>query len=592
MTAHDGTMARFAARRRAVDAVLLAVLALIVLATWAPRLRGPLDLRWDAGVYYVLGTSLAEGRGYRLLNEPGAIEAVQYPPLLPAFIAAHQLIAGTADPLVVGRSLRWSFLGLSLAFAVATYALLRTRVTPSWAFIGSAICAIHEYSVFLSDIAYAELPFTVVTCLFFLVASTASTWRREVVLGLLACVAYGFRTAGVALLIAWVAEAGVRGDARKTAVRLMMAALPFLAWQAYVTVVERSPGYTAAAYPYQRADYLYHNVSYARNMTLSDPDRPQLGTISASQRLGRAVRYLPNVPVKLAETVSAPRDSLMQQIMRARQLSGRRVPLRLADVVLLVLGGLVLGGLAMDLVHRRLLVPLYVVTYTVILCVVPWHEQSRYWFPLAPLLILALWRSALALADILRNGRRVRLRWSREIVFVGAALLLVVQIACLFTFYRDRHQPVAYHDADGHVVEYRLFLYRDAYRALDAALDWVRDRAAPGDILGASMPHWAYLRTGLRAVMPPFEDDWRVAARLLDSVPVTYLIVDARTQSYTRQYGLPVMRHASENWRLVQSFPHGGADVFQRVGRSAATDEDHRVAPDLAPRSGSSPSRR
>ena len=33
-------------------------LAALVVATWLPRMRGPLDLRWDGGVYYVLGTSL------------------------------------------------------------------------------------------------------------------------------------------------------------------------------------------------------------------------------------------------------------------------------------------------------------------------------------------------------------------------------------------------------------------------------------------------------------------------------------------------------------------------------------------------------
>src|SRR5688572_29414750 len=87
---------------------LLAVAALFVLlaALILPKLRGPIDLRYDAGVYYLLGTSLAQGNGYRLPNEPGAIEAVQYPPVLPAIVAAHQLALGSADPFVVGPALR------------------------------------------------------------------------------------------------------------------------------------------------------------------------------------------------------------------------------------------------------------------------------------------------------------------------------------------------------------------------------------------------------------------------------------------------------------------------------------------------------
>ena len=50
----------------------------------------------------MLGTALAEGKGYRLLNEPGEIHAVQYPPLLPMIVAAHQRIMGTSDYFKVG----------------------------------------------------------------------------------------------------------------------------------------------------------------------------------------------------------------------------------------------------------------------------------------------------------------------------------------------------------------------------------------------------------------------------------------------------------------------------------------------------------
>src|SRR5437016_2385074 len=72
------------------DIIILLLLIGTVSVTWLPRLRGPIDITWDGSVYYILGTSLAEGKGYRLLNEPGEIEAIQYPPLLPLVVAAHQ----------------------------------------------------------------------------------------------------------------------------------------------------------------------------------------------------------------------------------------------------------------------------------------------------------------------------------------------------------------------------------------------------------------------------------------------------------------------------------------------------------------------
>src|SRR5215813_188042 len=78
-----------------------AVVVAIAFLLWVPRLSGPIDLRWDAGVYYVLGTSLATGQGYRLLSEPGSPEAVQYPPLLPAIVAVCQRALGSTDTTVV-----------------------------------------------------------------------------------------------------------------------------------------------------------------------------------------------------------------------------------------------------------------------------------------------------------------------------------------------------------------------------------------------------------------------------------------------------------------------------------------------------------
>src|SRR2546430_5363587 len=76
---------------------------------WLPGLTGSKDLRWDGGLYYLLGTSLAEGHGYRISSEPGSPEAVQYPPLLPAVVALHQWVLGTANPDVVAPWLRKSY---------------------------------------------------------------------------------------------------------------------------------------------------------------------------------------------------------------------------------------------------------------------------------------------------------------------------------------------------------------------------------------------------------------------------------------------------------------------------------------------------
>src|SRR5436309_2741948 len=146
----------------------LSVLILLSLLLWLPRLRGPLDLRYDAGVYYLLGTSLAEGKGYRLLSEPGQIQAIQYPPLLPLFAAAHQLVARTSHPAVVGHMLRISFFAIFLALIIAVYQLSKHYLGAGLAFVATLATLLHLHTTWMSEVFFAELPFALTSVLFLL----------------------------------------------------------------------------------------------------------------------------------------------------------------------------------------------------------------------------------------------------------------------------------------------------------------------------------------------------------------------------------------------------------------------------------------
>src|SRR6476619_7405250 len=148
------------------NAAYLGVLIALSVALWLPRLRGPLDLRYDAGVYYVLGTSLAQGHGYRLLSEPGTIQAVQYPPLLPALVAVHQRLAGTADPAIAGHWLRITYAFLFLAYIVAAYLLAGRFLPPGLAFLTALITLLHVHTSWMSDLLFSEIPFALTTVLF------------------------------------------------------------------------------------------------------------------------------------------------------------------------------------------------------------------------------------------------------------------------------------------------------------------------------------------------------------------------------------------------------------------------------------------
>jgi hypothetical protein len=149
----------------------------------------------------------------------------------------------------------------------------------------------------------------------------------------------------------------------------------------------------------------------------------------------------------------------------------------------------------------------------------------------------------------------------------AVALLLLAQGVGLRDFFRSRHRDVSYLDARGEPLSYRLFYYRDTYRALDAAIDSLRKQAAPGAIVASSMPHWVHLRSGLRAVKPPFERNAERALALLENVPVDYVIIDARSGSFTRVFALPALDLAGDRWVTVFADAGGEVEVRGRVAR-------------------------
>ena len=257
------------------DLICLGVLLSVWLAVSVPRLGGPIDLRWDASTYYVLGTALAEGKGYRLLNEPGEIEAVQYPPVLPLIVAAHQRLMGTNDYIMVGSALRFSYFILSGCYVLAIYFLARQLLLPSYSLI-VGLASVLSFCSFLfpSDALYADLPFSLLFVLFLLFERRGEKPINAAMAGLIASAAYLLRTAGVALLVAWVGASLIRRQFRQAAIRIAISAIPIVLWQSYVWRVVHSDQYHEPSFAYQRASYYYPNVTYSENSSL-------LGSISA-----------------------------------------------------------------------------------------------------------------------------------------------------------------------------------------------------------------------------------------------------------------------------------------------------------------------
>lgn len=568
------------ARRLNPDAIATVTLAAMIIASWAPRAVGPLDFRWDGSVYYVLGTALAEGRGYRLLNEPGEIEATQYPPLLPLVIALHQWLVGSSDFVVVGRWMRLTYFLTFTAYIFAAYAVLRRYLSWSYATLAAVIVLLHFHTNFLSDIGFAELPFALATTLFVFLVGRPTGRIGSVGAGACAVAGYLLRTVGIALLAAWVLDALFNRRFKAASIRLVVATVPFLGWHAYIAHVERSPAYTKPAYAYQRADYLFHNVSYARNASLRDPFRPEEGRASDVEIARRFLVNLQRVPASLGEAASAR----LYHWTRIKEipLIGRVIPWRVVLNVPTLIGGIVLVGVATMLAGETRLIATYILLTAVGICLTPWPQQwPRYWSPAGPFVALALARGLMTLAAWTERlpGPTRPVSHAGRIALV--ACILTLQTVFLVRGYVYYRFPAAIPDRSGHVVAQRLFFYNRSFQALDAGVDWLGSRAERHEVVAASMPQWVYLRTGLKTVMPPFETDPDRAQAFLDSVPVRFVVVDGTDVSFTRPYTLPLLESSPRRWMVIYSDPPGKLKIYER--RQEPTNLTPSLHPDGDP---------
>jgi hypothetical protein len=449
---------------------------------------------------------------------------------------------------------------------LATYALCRQLLPAGHALLATLFSSLAVYSYFLSDLCFAETPFVLTTTLF-VIASRGSGRLALLLQAVLAAASFLLRTLGLALLVAWVGESLLARRYRQAAARAALALAPVVLWQSYIHHVRSGLEYHSPSYAYQRADYQYYNVSYLENAALVDPFRPELGRLSTSGLLERALVNLAGCAPRLGEAVSVPQRfwewALVHAGGRLQDTDGANSRAR---AFVTVLGFLLIASLVALAAAGEHLIALYVLASLGLICLTPWPVQHpRYVAPLAPFL-------ALALVSAVR-GWMSRVDWNvlgqtpvRSIAAAGALALLGVQAFALHRSFGDLHAEVSLVDREGRRVRGRLFYYDHAWRAYDAGLDWLRKQAQPGVVVATSSPQLAYLRTGLKAVMPPLDPDAVNAQRLLDSVPVRYLIVDDLDFSdMTRRYVQPVADARPDLWSRVYASQRGGVRIYRRA---------------------------
>ncbi len=564
---HDTSVTR---RRKCVAVfIVLAVAAL----SWSFRWGGPIDLRYDAGVYYALGTSVAEGDGYRILSEPGAPEGMQYPPGLPALVAVHQWALGTSDPAIVGVWLKHTYALMFAAFALATLALATKYLGLRWGTLAAVLCLVQLNTYYLSNLLFSELPYALVSVCLALVLTSERLrdhrTTREIVGFLLVAIGFALRTAGLALLIAWIFEALLKKQWRIAIVRVVLASLPFAAWQVHVANVQQSAEYRQPAYAYQRAPYQFYNVSYAENLKLIDPFQPELGQATWRTMVARVKANLAVLPLAVGEAASESRG-LWGGAVKTVFYPGRKSVLWIESAVcvpIALIAVLTLAGFIVLLRRRAWFPTVFMVGSVGLVCSTPWPQQFlRYLAPLGPFLSITL---VVGLVAAVRGVRRFG-RVGRIAMSSGLAMLLGGVLAVhAYAFANSaqsvfRVRPPQSVGANSTWAARRWFYYDRAWADWEKAVDWIGENAPENAIVATTSPHFCYLKTGRHAVFPPMEADPVKAERLLNDVPVTYVIVDELTfLDISRRYAVPALALAPGRWEVVQRF--NKTAVFKRI---------------------------
>jgi hypothetical protein len=502
-------------------------------------------------------------------------------------VAAYQKALATSDFVVVGTWLRAFYFILSLVLAAGAYRLARSYLPPRRALLAAAISAMALHTWYLAGVLYTEIPLAVVAVWFAICARQAHRpwyWLATAALGV---AAYSLRTAGIALLAAWSIAALLGRPRRSTeaewapmnlpfkqaGARAAVAILPILAWQAYVGSVTSSDEYRHPVYPYQRSAYQYPNVTYPENMSLVSPFTPERGRITTSGRISRFATNAAYITPSLGGAVTAQRGFWELTIQDINRHARRELlPVWAALIPMTGLGLVILAGAAIMLRRRQWLLPLCCATTTTLMCVTPWPEQFvRYFTPMIPFLAIMLMTALGASVDVTTSGdtsagRRFP-QLGRGLMF--AVLTIVLAEDGYVTWWSFRPRPVApvtYYDTAGRATTARLLFYDHQAAALDAALEQVRQRARSGDVMVTTMPHWAYVRTGVKAILPPMEADHEEARRLLDAVPVRFVVLDElRYPQISQRYAAPAVEKHPALWRRIYETPDGQARLYERV---------------------------
>jgi len=421
--------------------VLAGSVGLFLVVGWLSLSTGDFGALHDDGIYAVTARSLAVTGEYRITSLPGEPFQRKYPIVFPAMLAAVWHAAGGFPANIVW--LKAVSLLAGAVFLSLTFGLLRSVGSSGWtAAVITGVCAVMPATGELANQVISELAYGAI--------SIGALWLLEravrgnpspgmgLAAGWVAGLAYQTRTVGLALVLAMIIVMVWRRRWRSLAggmVGVGLAVGVCRLWQGPASEVPL---------PYEY--YVNYGDWFLR--TAND-----LGW-----------RFVAIVPLKnlVVGVIAVVRTALPEMYDLSRS-----TPKQFAVVVA---GLLLLSTLIPGLIRRRNETwAIYLLLYIAIFLVWPYPPVPRFFVPVLPLILLAMWEGF------------QRARPSPRLLRVTAMITGVIVVVSA--------------SAGGYVRLTNAYVEPSLHR-----YDWIRSNTAPGDVIASVLDPKCYLYTGRKAV--------------------------------------------------------------------------------------------
>ncbi len=458
------------------QAAAAAAIAAGGVAIYALRLDHAVGLLVDDSWYVVLTKALAEGQGLRLVSSAAAQILPAVPPGFPAILSPVFLI----NPSFPGN-LIWlkliSVLAMLAAGVVCWLDLTRHReVPPPQALLLTAATLITPALVFLAtSTVMAECVFTFAQLLTVFLVERARRGSddsngRAVIAGLAGAAAILIRVPGAAVVAAAIVYLVVGGRWRQAAVLGVTVAVCVAPWFWY-----------AQAHQPTAEERLAHGgtiaFSYQQLVAMRRPGDVRSGEITPADRVVRAQRNIAGIlsrdvgGILIPAFYRGPSESgqeVLSIVGGTAQVGSMGRGAAIAAMSLVLSGVMLIGWLGAR--REWLSMPALLTGASLALIVLVGSQTFRYLVPLAPYLLLFLWRG------------------------LGRGAVARIAVLCLLGFNLLDHTYYIHQKLTG-----TPGWLADA-AAIDEVLDWMSANVTEPGAVASNNPGLVFLRTGRKAV--------------------------------------------------------------------------------------------